>query len=139
MGKSRLFGTWVLAILSPLRSRSCGLGHSCAGGAWQWLAVVRRPAAPEHRLEINLAILSFVRKYSGVGIGGPAMDTRRSYYLQSNQDDFSDAEPCQFDTSDVPYVTPANDNAPTKVRLSARCGALLRRLIALHRLSRPVT
>ena len=67
------------------------------------------------------------------------MDTRRSYYLQSNQDDFSDAEPCQFDTSDVPYVTPANDNAPTKVRLSARCGALLRRLIALHRLSRPVT
>ena len=71
MGKSRLFGTWVLAILSPLRSRSCGLGHSCAGGAWQWLAVVRRPAAPEHRLEINLAkILSFVRKYSGVGIEG---------------------------------------------------------------------
>jgi hypothetical protein len=67
------------------------------------------------------------------------MDTRRSYYLQSNQDDFSelDAETRQFDTSDVPYVTPANDNAPTKMRLAA--GALLRRLIALHRLRRPVT
>ena len=69
------------------------------------------------------------------------MDTRRSYYLQSNQDDFSelDAETRQFDTSDVPYVNPANDNAPTKMRLAARSGALLRRLIALHRLRRPVT
>ena len=66
------------------------------------------------------------------------MDTRRSYYLQSNNDDFSelDAETRQFDTSDVPYVTPANDNAPTKVRLAARCGTLLCRLIALHRLGR---
>ena len=62
------------------------------------------------------------------------MDTRRSYYLQSNQDDFSelDAEIRQFDTSAVPYVTPANDNAPTKVRLAARCGALLRRLVGLQ-------
>ena len=68
------------------------------------------------------------------------MDTRRSYYLRSNNDDFSELdETHQFDTSDVPYVTPANDNAPTKVRLAARCGALLRRLIAVHRLSRPVT
>jgi tRNA A37 threonylcarbamoyladenosine dehydratase len=68
------------------------------------------------------------------------MDTRRSYYLQSNQDDFSelDAETRQFDSSDVPYVTPANDNAPTKVRLAAHCRAFLRRLIALHRLGRPV-
>jgi hypothetical protein len=69
------------------------------------------------------------------------MDTRRSYYLASRQDDLSelDAETRQFDTSDVPYVTPANDNNPTKVRLAPRCGALLRRLIALRRLSRPVT
>jgi hypothetical protein len=66
------------------------------------------------------------------------MDTRRSYYLQSNQDDFSELTR-QFDTSDVPYVSPANDNAPTKMRLAARCGALLRRLIALHPLSRSVT
>ena len=69
------------------------------------------------------------------------MDTHRSYYLQSNKDDFSelDGETRQIDTSDVPYVTPANDNAPTKVWLAARCGALLRRLIALHRLSQSVT
>ena len=69
------------------------------------------------------------------------MDARRSYYLQSNKDDFSefDAETRQFDTSDVLYVIPANDNSQTKVRLAARCGALLRRLMALHRLSRPVT
>jgi hypothetical protein len=69
------------------------------------------------------------------------MDTRRSYYLQSNQDDFSelDAETRQFDASDVPYVTPANDNAPTNMRLAALCAALLRRLIALHLLNRPVT
>ena len=69
------------------------------------------------------------------------MDTRRSYYLQFSQDDFSelDAETRQFDASDVPYVIPANDNAPSKMRLVARCGALLRRLIALHRLGRPVT
>ena len=59
------------------------------------------------------------------------MDTRRSYYLQSNQDDFSelDAETRPSDITDVPYVTPANDNVPTKVRLAARCGALLRRLM----------
>jgi hypothetical protein len=69
------------------------------------------------------------------------MDARRSYYLQSNKDEFSefDAETRQFDTSDIPYVTPANDIAQTKVRLAARCGALLRRLIDLRRLSRPVT
>jgi hypothetical protein len=61
--------------------------------------------------------------------------------LQSNKDDFSelDADTRQFDTSEVAYVTPANDDAATKVRLAARCGALLRRLIGLHRLSRPVT
>jgi hypothetical protein len=37
------------------------------------------------------------------------MDRRRSYYLQCNQDDFSelDAETRQFDTSDIPYITPA--------------------------------
>ena len=34
--------------------------------------------------------------------------------------------------SDIPYVVPANDNLLTKDRLSARCGNLLRRLIALH-------
>jgi hypothetical protein len=65
------------------------------------------------------------------------MDTRRSYFLLSRQDDFSEldaAELAEFDISDVPWVIPANDNAPTKVRLTARCTALLRRLIVLHSL-----
>jgi hypothetical protein len=38
----------------------------------------------------------------------------------------------RLDFSDIPYVVPANDNLRTKARLSARCGNLLRRLIALH-------
>jgi hypothetical protein len=56
------------------------------------------------------------------------MDTSRSYYLNSRQDDFEelDADKCQSDTTDIAYVIPANDNVPTKVRLSARCRALLR-------------
>jgi hypothetical protein len=65
------------------------------------------------------------------------MDTRRSFYLASRQDDF--AEPsADFgtpDLNDIPYVTPANDNVRSKGGLSARCGALLRRLIALHGVS----
>jgi hypothetical protein len=63
------------------------------------------------------------------------MDTRRSYYLLSRQNDFSEldaAELDDFDISDIPWVNPANDNAPTKVRLTARCTALFRRLIVLH-------
>jgi hypothetical protein len=63
------------------------------------------------------------------------MDTRRSYYLLSRHDDFSEldaAELAQFDISDIPRVIPANDNAPTKVRLTARFTALFRRLIVLH-------
>ena len=63
------------------------------------------------------------------------MDTRRSYYLASKQDDFTEpaSEEDLVDFTDVPYVIPANDNTRIKDRLSARCGALLRRLIALHR------
>jgi hypothetical protein len=40
------------------------------------------------------------------------MDTRRSFYLAPRQDDF--VEPVSdtnwVDSTDVPYVTPANDN-----------------------------
>ena len=63
------------------------------------------------------------------------MDTRRSYYLASKQDDFTEpaSDEDLIDFTDVPYVIPANDNTRTKDRLS-RCGALLRRLIGLHRL-----
>jgi hypothetical protein len=37
-----------------------------------------------------------------------------------------------IDFSDIPCVAPANDNMRTKDRLSARCGDLLLRLIAMH-------
>jgi len=69
------------------------------------------------------------------------MDTCRSYYLNSKQDDFAegDAEKGEPDPIDIPYTIPANDNAPTKVRLAARCGALLHRLIPLHGLRWPIS
>jgi hypothetical protein len=65
------------------------------------------------------------------------MDRRRSFYLASRQDDFDVPTPddAGVDLTDIPYVTPANDNARTKGRLSDRCGVLLRRLIALHGLT----
>jgi hypothetical protein len=54
------------------------------------------------------------------------MDTSRSYYLNSRQDDFEelDADKCQSDTTDIAYVIPANDNAPTKVTLPGFASAL---------------
>jgi hypothetical protein len=59
------------------------------------------------------------------------MDTRSSYYLHSKQDDFAEpAAESRLDFDDVPFVMPANDNVRTKDRLSARCGSVLRRLIA---------
>ena len=62
------------------------------------------------------------------------MDTRRSFYLAARQDDFDVRAPDEdwVDFTDIPYVVPANDNTRTKDRLSARCAALFRRLIALH-------
>jgi hypothetical protein len=62
------------------------------------------------------------------------MDTRRSYYLHSKQDDFAEqaADGSRLDFNDIPFIMPANDNLRTKTNLSARCGSLLRRLIALH-------
>jgi hypothetical protein len=65
------------------------------------------------------------------------MDARRSFYLNSKQDDFTDlsAEMRRPDPIDIPYVISANDNVPGRVRLSARCRALLLRLIAMRRLN----
>jgi hypothetical protein len=62
------------------------------------------------------------------------MDTRRSYYLHSKQDDFAEqaADASRLDFNDIPFIMRANDNLRTKTNLSARCGSLLRRLIALH-------
>jgi hypothetical protein len=67
------------------------------------------------------------------------MDTRRSFYLASKQDDFAEppADASRLDLDDILFIIPANDNSPTRDSLSACCGSLLRRLIALHRLSRP--
>jgi hypothetical protein len=62
------------------------------------------------------------------------MDTRRSFYLASRQDDFDQATPDdegRVDFTAIPYVTPANDNMRTKHRLSARVGTLLRRFITV--------
>jgi hypothetical protein len=65
------------------------------------------------------------------------MDTRRSFYLASRQDDFDVPAPdeASVDLTDIPCITPANDNVWTKDRLSTRCGTLLRRLIGLHGLN----
>ena len=82
-----------------------------------------------------------VVEWCGVGefVRGPGMDTRRSYYLQSKQDDFAELaeDASRLDFDDVPFVMPANDNVRTKDRLSGRYGNLLRRLIALHSLRWP--
>jgi hypothetical protein len=63
------------------------------------------------------------------------MDTRRSFYLASRQD-FNDAasgnDESWVSSRDIPYIPPANDNSRVKDTLSARCGDLFRRLIALH-------
>jgi hypothetical protein len=67
------------------------------------------------------------------------MDARRSFYLAPRQDDF-DVPAADWGTvnfADIPYVMPANDNRPTKDRLSARVGTLLGRLFALHGLNWP--
>ncbi len=62
------------------------------------------------------------------------MDKRRSFYLASSKDDFAEppADASRLDFNDIPFVMPANDNFRIKDSLSARCGSLLRRLLALH-------
>ena len=59
------------------------------------------------------------------------MDTRRSYYLAHRQDDFAEAPARTLDSYEILYAAPANDNSPTKARLSARCWNLFRRLVAV--------
>lgn len=67
----------------------------------------------------------------------PYMDARRSFYLNSKQDDLADpsGEIRRFDRVDIPYVVPANDNLPAKISLSARCQALIFRLITMRGLN----
>jgi hypothetical protein len=64
-------------------------------------------------------------------VRGPAMDTRRSFYLASKEDDFAEQAASRFNISDIPFIMPANDNSRARDSLSARCGSLLRRLIGL--------
>jgi hypothetical protein len=63
------------------------------------------------------------------------MDAHRSFYLASRQDDFdmlAQDNESRVDFTDIPYVTPANDNVPTKNGPSGCGGAALRRLRALR-------
>ena len=62
------------------------------------------------------------------------MDTRRSFYLASREDDFAEpaAGASRLDFNDIPFIMPVNDNLRTKDRWSARRGSLLRRLFAPH-------
>jgi hypothetical protein len=64
------------------------------------------------------------------------MDTRRSFYLGSKEDDFAEpaADASLLDFNDIPFIMPVNDNSRTKDSLSAHRGSLLRHLIALHSL-----
>jgi hypothetical protein len=82
------------------------------------------------RLPKNVSIMGRLFE-AGVFCEGPAMDTRRSYYVHSKQDDFAEPSPDanRLDFNDIPFVMPANDNMRTKDRLSARCGSLLYRLM----------
>src|SRR6476660_9838065 len=75
-------------------------------------------------------ILGLIGKCNGVGRRGPAMDTRRSCYLARRQDDFAEApaDPRTLMSYENLYAAPANDNSPTKARLSARCWNLFRQL-----------
>jgi hypothetical protein len=60
------------------------------------------------------------------------MDTRRSFYLAARQEDVDapDSDTSWVGTTDIPYITPANDNLRVKDGMSACCGTLLRRSIA---------
>ncbi len=62
------------------------------------------------------------------------MDARQSFYLAPGRDDLAELPPgASRRVCDIPYVVAANDNLRVKERLQARCKALLRRLLALHR------
>jgi hypothetical protein len=67
------------------------------------------------------------------------MDTRRSFFLVTKEDDFAEpaADSSRLDLEDIPFTIPANDNLRTKDSFSARRGTLLGRLLALHSLRWP--
>ena len=63
------------------------------------------------------------------------MDAPRSFYLAALRDEVGEltAPPSNLNCNDIPYAEAANDNFRLKDRLRARCAALLRRLLDLHR------
>ena len=67
------------------------------------------------------------------------MDRRRSFYLASRQDELTEpqADAGLPELSDIPYITPTNDNLRVKDRLSAHCSNFLRILFALDNFPRP--
>ena len=62
------------------------------------------------------------------------MDARRSFYLNSRQNDFADPSAglsrSDLVDTDIPFVIPANDNVPAKGWLAANCRTLFLKLIA---------
>ena len=60
------------------------------------------------------------------------MEKCRSFYLDCKQHDFGEPieEASRLDFTDIPFIDPANDNELTRVPLSVRSRALLRRLLA---------
>jgi len=64
------------------------------------------------------------------------MDARRSFYLNSRQNDFADLSAgmprSDIADTDIPYVMSANDNVPAKGWRSAICRNLFSRLIAMR-------
>jgi hypothetical protein len=63
------------------------------------------------------------------------MDACRSFILARKECDLKDltAATGQSAPIAIPYATPANENEPTRLRLSARCRALFSRVIVGHR------
>jgi hypothetical protein len=61
------------------------------------------------------------------------MDARQSF--AALRDDLGEPTipPSDLNCHDIPHISAANDNFRVKDRLPARCRALLRRLIGLHK------
>ena len=67
------------------------------------------------------------------------MEKCRSFYLDCKQHDFGEPieEASRLDFTDIPFIDPANDNELTRVPLSVRSRALLRRLLATFAVLKP--
>jgi hypothetical protein len=75
-----------------------------------------------------------IGEWGGVGRKRSKVDTRRSYYLACRQDDFAEIPPNihKLQSCKVIFTPPANDNLPSKARLSALCRRIFLWLVAKH-------